>query len=180
MFLKFQIRLVERNRAIIEIHMKIGSTNRKESSRNRRNPKLLKEKAIFLLHISIGRETGSIGWITKKQKFLKNPRKTFLQNHLKNCFYDMAWMFMTSNDLRNQNFQRKKSILSNFLTFFFSHTPQKNALNTSRSLILEGHKTQHTITCNKFYKVCLWCVEDSFFAPHGNTSLPTHATSTYY
>ena len=77
-------------------------------------------------------------------------------------------------------FSKKKSILSNFLTFFFSHTPQKNALNTSRSLILEGHKTQHTITCNKFYKVCLWCVEDSFFAPHGNTSLPTHATSTYY
>ena len=55
-FLKFEIRLVERNRAGIEIHMKTGLTYWKESGRNQRDWRLLKEKAIFLLHISIGRK----------------------------------------------------------------------------------------------------------------------------
>ena len=37
----------------------------------------------------------------------------------------------------------------------FSFLTPQNALNTSRSLILEDHKTWHTITYTKFNKVLL-------------------------
>ena len=77
---------------------------------------------------------------SKGTKILKNSRNFFLQNHLKNCFYDMTCMFMTSNIFQNQTFQRKIETLYQISSIFSFLTPQ-NALNTLRSLILEGHKT---------------------------------------
>ena len=62
-------------------------------------------------------------------------------------------MFMISNDFQNQLFKEKFKLQQISSNFSFL-TPQ-NALNTSRSLILEGHKTYHTITCTKFNKVLL-------------------------
>ena len=153
MFLKFEIRSVERNQAGIKRHKKTGSIDWKESSRNWRNLKLFKEKAFFLLHILIGRKKA---WSIELQinKNFEKSWKMFMQNHLKNYFYDMTWMFMTSNNLQNQFFQRKFSFIKFPHSFLFSH-PKKNALNISRSLILEGHKTQHTITSTKYNKVLL-------------------------
>ena len=129
------------------MHMKTSSTSRKELGKNRRNLKLLKEKSIFLLHILIGR-------ITKKQKFWKILEKFSAESFEKLflCYgmnvHDFKWS-------SKPKFSKKNSTLSNFLTLFFSHIPKKIALNTSRNLILEGHKTQHTITCTKFNKVLL-------------------------
>ena len=51
----------------------------------------------------------------------------------------MTCMFMTSNDFQNQTFQRK--IQTYQISSIFSFLTPQNALNTSRSLILEVHKT---------------------------------------
>ena len=123
LFLKSKIRLVKRNRAGIEIHMKTGSTDWKELGRNRRNPRILKEKAIFLLHISISRKTNLINWISKKQKFWK-----ILENFFVESFEKMfLWYDMNVHDFKwssKPKFSKRNSNLSNFLTLYFSHTPK--------------------------------------------------------
>ena len=69
LFFKFEIRSVERNWVGIENNRKTGSIGPEESGRNRGNPRLLKEKAFFLLHISISRKIDSISRVSKKHKF---------------------------------------------------------------------------------------------------------------
>ena len=67
MFQKFEIWLVERNRARIENNIKIGSIGLVEL----RQPETFKRKSIFLLHILIDRRKDSIGRVSKKRKFWK-------------------------------------------------------------------------------------------------------------
>ena len=105
MFQNFKIWSDERNRVGIENNIEKGSISPEESGRNRGNPKLLKGNLVFFFfflffHILIDRRKGSISRVSKKKNFEKS-RQLFLQNHLKNSFYDMTGMFMTSKAFQN-------------------------------------------------------------------------------
>ena len=121
MFLKIEIRSVKRNRERIEgtrdLKLKNWfSSSHFDWSKNR-------------LDRSNSKET----------KILKNSGNFFLQNHLKNCFYDMTCMFMTSNDFQNQTFQRKIQTLSNFFNLFFPHSLK--CIKHIKKFNFGGHKT---------------------------------------
>ena len=107
MFLKNEIQSFERNWVGIEFHMKTCLIDRKESSRNQRNPKLLVKTYFSSSHFDRSKSKG--------QKFLKILEKKKFVKSFENCFYDMTCMFMTSNDFQNQT-------LSNFLNLFFLHS----------------------------------------------------------
>ena len=124
MFLKNEIQLFERNWVGIEFHMKTCLIDRKESSRNQRNPKLLVKTYFSSSHFDRSKSKG--------HKFLKILEKKNLWNHLKTVFmiwHVCSWLQMI--------FKTKLYQISSIFSFF---TP-KNALNTSKSLTLEGHKT---------------------------------------
>ena len=103
MFLKFEIQSVKRNRNTHENRLNWSKGIGQES----KEPETFKRRSYFSpLHFDQSKNKLDQSNY-KETKILKKSWKNFLQNHLKNCFYDMAWMFMTSNDLQNQNFQRK-------------------------------------------------------------------------
>ena len=100
MFLKFEIRSVKRNRNTHENRLNWSKGIRQES----KEPETFKRKSYFSpLHFD--RSKNKLDQSNcKETEILKKSWKYFLQNHLINYFYDMAWIFMTSNDLQNQNF----------------------------------------------------------------------------
>ena len=83
--------------------MKVGSTDQTEIE-GTRNFKL----KTYFSSSHFNQSKNRLNRLNFKETIvLKNSGKTFLQNHLEHCFYDMTCMFMTSNYSQNQFFKEK-------------------------------------------------------------------------
>ena len=119
-----QARSIERNRVGIEFHMKICSTNWKESDKNQRNPRLWNKKPVFLIHISIGQKIDLIGRILKEQKFWKILETFFCRIIWKIVF--MIWHVCSWLQIffKIKLFKEKLKLYIKFPQYFLSSLPK--------------------------------------------------------
>ena len=114
----FQFRSVERNREGIENHCK----NKFNWSRGIEATQEFKLKTEFSF-CHFDRSKNRLDWSNPEEtKNLKILENFFCRNIWKNCFYDMRFLSLISNVLRNQTFLWKIQTLSIFFNLFFSHT----------------------------------------------------------